>query len=190
MNILLQILEEGRLTDSFGRKIDFRNTIVIMTSNLGADLIRRSTEVGFGTQEGMLDFKAIQEKIDSSVKKSFKPEFINRLDGVIIFRPLDRTHLFNVIELEVKKVKARLIRKHIGITIDEKAKEFLVSKGFQPEMGARPLRRVIEQYLEDPLAEKLLLNPGKASNWAVSAETDKLLFIPREVLSDDTTPHA
>lgn len=188
MNILLQILEEGRLTDSFGRKIDFRNTIVIMTSNLGADLIRRSTEVGFGTQEGMLDFKAMQEKIDSSVKKSFKPEFINRLDGVIIFRPLDRAHLFNVIELEVRKVKARLARKHIGITIDEKAKEFLVSKGFQPEMGARPLRRVIEQYLEDPLAEKLLLNPGKASNWAVSADGDKLLFTPREVLSDDATP--
>jgi ATP-dependent Clp protease ATP-binding subunit ClpC len=188
MNILLQILEEGRLTDSFGRKIDFRNTIVIMTSNLGADLIRRSTEVGFGTQEGMLDFKAMQEKIDSSVKKSFKPEFINRLDGVIIFRPLDRAHLFNVIELEVKKVKARLARKHIGIAIDDKAKEFLVSKGFQPEMGARPLRRVIEQYLEDPLAEKLLLNPGKASNWAVSADGDKLLFTPREVLSDDATP--
>ncbi len=91
MNLLLQILEEGRLTDSFGRKIDFRNTIIIMTSNLGADLIRRSTEVGFGVQEGMLDFKSMQEKIEGSVKKAFKPEFINRLDGIVIFKPLDRT---------------------------------------------------------------------------------------------------
>ena len=176
MNLLLQILEEGRLTDSFGRKIDFRNTIIIMTSNLGADLIRRSTEVGFGVQEGMLDYKGIQEKIESSVKKGFKPEFLNRLDGIVIFKPLDRTNLFKVIDLEIKKVVARLSKKNITISLDEKAKDFLVQKGFQPEMGARPLRRVIEQYLEDPLAEKLLLNPGKGGSWLVSAEEDKLIF--------------
>jgi ATP-dependent Clp protease ATP-binding subunit ClpC len=186
MNLLLQILEEGRLTDSFGRKIDFRNTIIIMTSNLGADLIRRSTEVGFGVQEGMLDFKGMQEKIDSSVKKAFKPEFINRLDGIIIFKPLDRNHLFQVIDLEVRKVKARLARKQIGLSLDEKAKDFLVSKGFQPEMGARPLRRVIEQFLEDPLAEKLLLNPGKGGNWAVSVENDKLVFTEQQMPPEET----
>jgi len=180
MNLLLQILEEGRLTDSFGRKIDFRNTIVIMTSNLGADLIRRSTEVGFGVQEGMLDYKSIQERIESSVKKGFKPEFINRLDGIVIFKPLDRSHLFQVIDLEIKKVQARLARKNIHLTLDDKAKEFLVQKGFQPEMGARPLRRVIEQYLEDPLAEKLLLNPGKGGSWSVSAEDSKLTFTEQE----------
>ncbi|MBS0603843.1 MAG: ATP-dependent Clp protease ATP-binding subunit [Verrucomicrobia bacterium] len=185
MNLLLQILEEGRLTDSFGRKIDFRNTIIIMTSNLGADLIRRSTEVGFGVTEGMMDYKGMQEKIDSSVKKAFKPEFINRLDGIIIFKPLDRNHLFQVIDLEVKKVKARLARKQIGISLDEKAKEFLVSKGFQPEMGARPLRRVIEQYLEDPLAEKLLINPGKGGSWHISAENDKLVFMEEENPTDE-----
>jgi ATP-dependent Clp protease ATP-binding subunit ClpC len=189
MNLLLQILEEGRLTDSFGRKIDFRNTIVIMTSNLGADLIRRSTEVGFGVQEGMLDFKSMQEKIEGSVKKAFKPEFINRLDGIIIFKPLDRTHLFQVIDLEVKKVKARLSRKKIGLILDDKAKDFLVTKGFQPEMGARPLRRMIEQYLEDPLAEKLLLNPGKGGNWSVSAEGDKLVFVEREPPPEETKNH-
>lgn len=187
MNLLLQILEEGRLTDSFGRKIDFRNTIVIMTSNLGSDLIRRSTEVGFSVQEGMLDFKAMQEKIDSSVKKAFKPEFINRLDGVIIFKPLDHSHLFHVIDLEIKKVKARLGRKQIGIALDEKAKEFLVNKGFQPEMGARPLRRVIEQYLEDPLAEKLLLNPGKPSSWTVSCGPEALVFTEQEAPPEETT---
>ncbi|MBS0621153.1 MAG: ATP-dependent Clp protease ATP-binding subunit [Verrucomicrobia bacterium] len=177
MNLLLQILEEGRLTDSFGRKIDFRNTIVIMTSNLGADLIRRSTEVGFGVQEGMLDYKGMQEKIDSAVKKGFKPEFLNRLDGVVIFKPLDKSSLFNVIELEVSKVKSRLARKQIAIDLDDKAKEFLVTKGFQPEMGARPLRRVIEQHLEDPLAEQLLLHPDQGGNWSVSSDGEKLTFV-------------
>lgn len=189
MNLLLQILEEGRLTDSFGRKIDFRNTIIIMTSNLGADLIRRSTEVGFGVQEGMLDFKSIQEKIESSVKKTFKPEFINRLDGIVIFKPLDRAHLFQVIDLEVKKVKSRLSRKSITIALDDKAKEFLVTKGFQPEMGARPLRRVIEQYLEDPLAEKLLLNPGKGGSWQVSSESEKLVFTEQPLPAAATKNH-
>jgi ATP-dependent Clp protease ATP-binding subunit ClpC len=186
MNLLLQILEEGRLTDSFGRKIDFRNTIIIMTSNLGADLIRRSTEVGFGAQEGILDYKSMQEKIDSAVKKQFKPEFINRLDGIIIFRPLDRTHLIQVIDLELKKLRARLERKHITITLDQKAKDLLVAKGFQPEMGARPLRRVIEQYLEDPLAEKLLLNPDKPGSWLVSVEDEKFIFTDQEPPSSDT----
>ncbi len=179
-NLLLQILEEGRLTDSFGRKVDFRNTIVIMTSNLGADLIRKSTEVGFGAQEGMLDYKKMQEAIDAAVKKHFKPEFINRLDGVVIFKPLDRSHLLHVIELEVQKVQARLLRKHITLNLDTSAKEFLVSKGFQPEMGARPLRRVIEQCLEDPLAEKLLLNPDKGGSLLVTIEGDKIVFIEQD----------
>jgi len=180
-NLLLQILEEGRLSDSFGRKIDFRNTIVIMTSNLGADLIRRSTEVGFGAQEGMLDYKKMQETIDNAVKKHFKPKFINRLDGIVIFKPLDKSHLMQVIELEVQKVKARLARKNVLLTLDQKAKEFLVSKGFQPEMGARPLRRVIEQYLEDPLAEKLLLHPDKGGSLLATIENDKVVFIDQEV---------
>jgi len=180
MNLLLQILEEGRLTDSFGRKIDFRNTIVIMTSNLGADLIRRSSEVGFSATEGMIDYKAMQEKIEGAVKKGFKPEFINRLDGVVIFKPLDKAHLLEVIELEVTKVQKRLARKQIKICLDQKAKDFLVTKGFQPEMGARPLRRVIEQYLEDPLAERLLLNPDKGGDLSVTAENDKLIFADRE----------
>ena len=176
MNLMLQILEEGKLTDSFGRKIDFKNTIVIMTSNLGADLIRRSSEMGFAATEGMLDYKSMQEKIDSAVKKAFKPEFLNRLDGTIIFKPLDKTHLMEVIDLEVSKVSKRLARKKIKIALDSKAKDFLVDKGFQPEMGARPLRRVIEQYLEDPLAEQLLMHPDKGGNWLVTCENEKLVF--------------
>jgi ATP-dependent Clp protease ATP-binding subunit ClpC len=180
MNLLLQILEEGRLTDSFGRKIDFKNTIIILTSNLGADLIRRSSEMGFAATEGMLDHKAMQEKIDSAVKKAFKPEFLNRLDGIIIFKPLDKTHLLEVIDLEVAKVQKRLQRKKILIALDTKAKDFLVDKGFQPEMGARPLRRIIEQYLEDPLAEQLLMHPDKGGQWNVTCENDKLVFVDVE----------
>ncbi len=176
MNLMLQILEEGKLTDSFGRKIDFKNTIVIMTSNLGADLIRRSAEMGFAATEGMIDYKSMQEKIDTAVKKAFKPEFLNRLDGTIIFKPLDKSHLMEVIDLEVTKVSKRLARKKIKIALDSKAKDFLVDKGFQPEMGARPLRRVIEQYLEDPLAEQLLMHPDKGGNWLVTCENEKLVF--------------
>ena len=153
-----------------------------MTSNLGADLIRRSTEVGFGVQEGMLDFKGMQEKIEGSVKKAFKPEFINRLDGIVIFKPLDRNHLFAVLTLEVVKIKKRLSRKQIEINLDDKAKKFLVGKGFDPAMGARPLRRFLEQYLEDPLAEKLLLNPGKGGSWLISSEGDKLSFTEVETI--------
>jgi ATP-dependent Clp protease ATP-binding subunit ClpC len=181
MDLLLQILEEGRLTDSFGRKVDFRNTIIIMTSNLGADLIRKSTEVGFGAQEGSLDYEHIKEKIEGAVKKHFKPEFLNRLNDMVIFKPLNRDALMQVIELEVKKVQGRLQRRQIFITLDDKAKGFLVDKGFQPEMGARPLRRTIEQYLEDPLAEILLMHPDEGRRSIVTVEGDHLTFIDQEI---------
>ncbi len=182
MDILLQILEEGRLTDSFGRKVDFRNTIIIMTSNLGADLIRKSTEVGFGAMEGSLDYDHIKEKIENAVKKHFKPEFLNRLNDVVIFHPLDKEHLLQVIELEVKKLQARLKVRDVYITLDDAAKNFLVEKGFQPEMGARPLRRTIEQYLEDPLAEKLLSHPDEGRRCLVNVEGDHLVFVDQEVV--------
>ncbi|NGX59947.1 MAG: ATP-dependent Clp protease ATP-binding subunit ClpC [Chlamydiae bacterium] len=184
LNILLQILEEGRLTDAFGRKIDFRNAIIIMTSNLGADLIRKSSEVGFGIQEGMLDYKTMQEKIDGAVKKGFKPEFLNRLDGVVIFRPLEKPQLLKVIDLEIEKVQKRLVRKNIFIALDNNAKDYLCNKGFDPTMGARPLRRVIEHEIEDLIAEKILMNPDKGGNWLVTIENDKFVFIDQGPPSD------
>ncbi len=180
MNLLLQIMEEGKLTDSMGRKVDFKNTIVIMTSNLGADLIRKSTEVGFGAADGVLDYKSMQEKIQGAVKKHFKPEFLNRLDNLIIFKTLDKTSLKDVVDLEFKKLQKRLEKKGINITMDDKAKDFLVEKGYQPEMGARPLKRTIEQYLEDPLAEKLLMNPDKKVDFIISAKKDEIVFIEKE----------
>jgi ATP-dependent Clp protease ATP-binding subunit ClpC len=176
MNLLLQILEEGRLTDSFGRKIDFRNTIIIMTSNIGADLIRRSTEIGFGAKQGLPDYKTMQDKINSSMKKHFKPEFLNRLDGNIIFKSLAKPELQKIVELEVAKLQRRLKEKEIEITLDEKAKQFLIDKGFEPEMGARPVRRTVEQYLEDPLAEKILLNPTDQFVFNITIKDGKLDF--------------
>lgn len=181
MDLLLQILEEGRLTDSFGRKVDFRNTIIIMTSNVGADLIRKSTEVGFGASEGSLDYEHIKEKILAAVKKQFKPEFLNRLNDTIIFHPLNREELLQVIELEIKKMQERLNKREVYLTLDDAAKGFLVDKGFQPEMGARPLRRTIEQFLEDPLAEKLLLHPGEGRQCMVTLENNQLVFVDKDV---------
>lgn len=180
MDILLQILEEGRLSDSFGRKVDFRNTIIIMTSNLGADLIKKSTEVGFGAMEGSLDYEHIKEKIDKASKKHYKPELINRLNDMVIFRPLKKEELRQVIELEIAKVQKRLVRRDLTIVLDDKAKDFLVEKGFQPEMGARPLRRTIEQYMEDPLAEQILLHPDQKMSFLVSAEGDHLVLIEKK----------
>ncbi len=177
MNLLLQILEEGRLTDSVGRKIDFRNTIIIMTSNLGADLIRKSTEVGFGAHESVMDYKVMQEKIETSVKKHFKPEFLNRLDGLVIFRPLTKEALHQVVDLEFSKLQTRLAKKQIQVSLEESAREFLVEKGYVPEMGVRPLRRVIEQYLEDPLAEKLLQQPNLEKKFLIVAKEGAIQFI-------------
>lgn len=184
MDLLLQILEEGRLSDAFGRKIDFRNTIIIMTSNLGADLIKKSTEIGFkSSAEGAMDYEHIKEKILGAVKKHFKPEFLNRLNDIVIFHPLNRESLLQVIELEVKKVQTRLNRRQIYITLDDSAKNFLVDKGFQPEMGARPLRRTIEEYLEDPLAERVLLHPDEGRRCLITTEGDHLSFVDQEVFN-------
>ncbi|MCE2982359.1 MAG: ATP-dependent Clp protease ATP-binding subunit [Parachlamydia sp.] len=181
MDLLLQILEEGRLTDSFGRKVDFRNTIIIMTSNLGADLIKKSTEIGFGASEGSLDYDHIKEKIESEVKKRFKPEFLNRLNDIVIFHPLNKDNLMQVITLEINKLKKRLGRRQIYIDLDDEAKALLVDKGFQVEMGARPLRRTIEQYLEDPLAEKMLQNPQEGRRCRITVENGEIIIIDEEI---------
>lgn len=176
MDILLQILEEGRLTDAYGRKVDFRNTIIIMTSNLGADLIRKSTEIGFGAKEGMMEYDIMKEKIEGAVKKHFKPEFLNRLTDIVIFRPFSKDGLRNIVDLEMKKLQNRLTKKDIQVHLTEAAKEFLVERGYQPEMGARPLRRTIEQYVEDPLAEQLLLRPDQTWECDIVVTGEKLGF--------------
>jgi len=157
MHLLLQILEEGQVTDNFGRKIDFRNTIVILTSNIGAEQIKKQSSLGFiAMQQDVADNAGIKSKITESAKKFFKPEFLNRLDDIVIFRMLEKEQLNVIVDLEVAKVVARLKKKNIHITLDDSAREFLMKEGFDPQYGARPMRRAVEKNIEDPLAEHLL----------------------------------
>ena len=177
MNLLLQILEEGKITDSLGRKIDFRNTIIIMTSNVGADLIKRQMSLGFGVPKDEQDYESMKGKILEESKRVFKPEFINRLDDLIVFHTLTRTDLMRIVDLEVNKVTARVRQKAIHVVLDTSAHEFLIEKGYDPTYGARPMRRAVEKFLEDPLAEELLRGGIKAGDTLeVSAAGTKLAF--------------
>jgi ATP-dependent Clp protease ATP-binding subunit ClpC len=155
-NMLLQIMEEGRLTDSFGRHVDFRNVIVIMTSNIGAELIKSQSGFGFGKRTEQANYEKMKEMLDKEIERHFRPEFLNRLDGQIVFRPLTREDLQTIVEFELNKVFKRLLEHHLHLELDSNAKEFLIDKGYNPEFGARPLRRAIERYIEDPLSEDLL----------------------------------
>lgn len=155
-NILLQVLDEGRLTDSYGRKVSFKNTILIMTSNIGANLLKKAGAIGFKSQKDEETYQDMKERLLEEVKKTFKPEFLNRVDDVIVFRSLNVKDLEKIVEIEVKEVQDRLKEKNIEITLDAKAKKFLVDKGFDKVFGARPLKRTIQRYLENPLAEEIL----------------------------------
>jgi ATP-dependent Clp protease ATP-binding subunit ClpC len=179
MHLLLQILEEGKVTDSLGRKIDFRNTIIIMTSNIGAELIKKSSVMGFGAMSTKDEqaYDVMKEKILDEAKKVLKPEFVNRLDDLIVFHTLGKPELLQIIDLEIAKVLARIKTKEIDLVLDEKAKELLIEKGYDPAYGARPMRRAVERYLEDPMAEEILRGNLKAGDLAqVSAEKGKLTF--------------
>nr|WP_325176356.1 ATP-dependent Clp protease ATP-binding subunit [Pelagicoccus mobilis] len=157
VQIMLQIFEEGHLTDSLGRIIDFRNTIIIMTTNVGASVIQKQTTMGFGAATSMSDdFEGIKSKVMDEAKKAFKPEFLNRINDLIVFHSLARKDLVKIVDLEIAKLQKRLVEKEIKITLDEDAKELLIDEGYDEKYGARPLRRSIERFLEDPLAEALL----------------------------------
>ena len=160
-NILLQIMEEGKLSDAKGRKVDFRNCIIVMTSNIGADLIKRDGGYGFQLQrdesvEEKFVYEEMRKKLMDSLKKAFRPEFINRMDAVIVFHALNREHIGEIAKLELKKVAERLKEREITLTATEGAFAKLTEKGYDPEMGARPLRRVIQIEIEDQLSDDLL----------------------------------
>jgi len=177
MHLLLQILEEGKITDSLGRKIDFRNTIIIMTSNVGAELIKRQTAMGFGAIAGHESYEAMRDKILDESKRVFKPEFLNRLDDMIVFHQLQRNDLVKIVDLEVAKVIKRIRAKHITVHLDTTAVEFLIDNGYDPTYGARPMRRAVEKYLEDPLAEELLRGNIKQGDMLdVHAAGEQLAF--------------
>jgi len=187
-NMLLQIMEEGRLTDSFGRHVDFKNVILIMTSNIGADLIKGGQSFGFGKREEVQDYDKIKTSLMAEAEKFFRPEFINRLDDIIVFRPLIKDDLYSIIEIELGKVRKRLQAKGMELELDRAAKDFLIDKGFNPDFGARPLRRAISAHIEDPLAESLLSGEFKSGHCIEVTrknEDDHLFFKSHELPKDD-----
>ncbi|MDI6758574.1 MAG: ATP-dependent Clp protease ATP-binding subunit [Candidatus Omnitrophota bacterium] len=155
-NLLLQVFEDGRLTDSLGRKIDFRNTVIIMTSNVGAELIRKTGSLGFKTQKEEVTYQDMKEKLLDEVKRAFKPEFLNRIDDTIVFRPLIKDDLQKIVGIEVNYVIERLKEQGINLEVSQQAKDFLIEKGFDPVFGARPLKRTIQRFIEDPLAQDII----------------------------------
>ncbi len=176
-NMLLQILEEGKLTDNVGRVVNFRNTVILMTSNVGSEVIKRGSTLGFSPITDENSYEKMRDRILEEAKKTFRPEFLNRLDDVIVFRSLTKPDLIQILDLEVSKVIERLKHKNIKLQLDEKAKDFLVEKGYDPQYGARPMRRAVERFLEDPLAEEILrghLHEGDPIT--VTTEKDKLVF--------------
>ncbi len=176
-NLLLQVFEDGQLTDSLGRKIDFRNTIIIMTSNVGAETIRNAGSLGFVAQKEDTSYNAIRERLLGEVKKAFKPEFLNRIDDIIVFRPLAREHLQEIIKLEVERVVERLKGRGIEIQLSPEAMEFLMEKGYDPVYGARPLKRTIQRYIEDTLSEEIIAGRFKeGSKVSVVRKDDALVF--------------
>ncbi len=155
-NMLLQVMDDGHLTDSFGRRVDFRNAIIIMTSNIGSDIIKGGANFGFGKRQEVQDYEKIKKSLHSEAEKFFRPEFINRLDDMIVFRPLVKADLTHIIDLELAKVRDRLKARGMTLEVSDGAKDFLIEKGYNPDFGARPLRRALAQFIEDPLAERLL----------------------------------
>lgn len=182
-NILLQVLEDGRLTDSKGRTVDFRNTLVIMTSNVGADTIKKGSTLGFTTtqDETKHQYEAMRDKVMAELKRSFRPEFLNRIDDSIVFHPLDEKHISEIVSLMSEELRKRLKEQEIDFTLTDSAKKFLAKEGFDPAYGARPLRRAIQKHIEDRLSEELLRGTIKKGDAVEIDEQDGELVVRSEV---------
>ncbi len=179
VQILLQVLEEGRLTDSLGRTVDFRNTIIIMTSNVGAHILQKNQGLGFGEDDFEDNFEKTKSKILDEARRVFKPEFLNRINSLIVFHQLSRQHLRRIVDIEMKGIKSRLAERKMPLEVNEEACDFLIDQGYDEKFGARPLRRAVEQYLEDPLAESLLrgdLKEGETVHVSVAKDGKALTF--------------
>jgi len=183
-NILLQILDEGRLTDGQGRTVNFRNTVIIMTSNIGAELIQKQGAIGFrqGAAKGSreeTEYQEIKNKLLEEVRRTFRPEFLNRIDDIVIFNPLNMENIKKIVDIELEQLRAKLTQQGIKLEVSPKAKEFLGQKGFDVYFGARPLKRTIQKYLQNPLSIELLekrIKSGDTITVDVSADGQKLSF--------------
>ena len=181
-NIFLQVFEDGTLKDSLGRSVDFKNTIIIMTSNLGSDLIKSKTSFGFGSDDVNTNYEKIKELVMGEVANHFRPEFINRLDKSIVFTPLTKENLISIIDIEIEKISSRLKNRDIKINIDKDVKEFLIEKGYDDKSGARELRRCLEQYVEDPISDEILLGN------LIEGVTANIKLIDNKVVIDTKVP--
>jgi ATP-dependent Clp protease ATP-binding subunit ClpC len=176
-NILLQVLDDGLLTDSLGRKVSFKNVVVIMTSNLGAREIKKGMSLGFQAQIGDVTYDRMKDTVMTELKRAFNPEFLNRIDEVVVFHSLGREEMAQIVDILMRQVEARLADKKIKLTLAPLAKELIVEKGFDPTFGARPLKRTIQKLLEDPLSEELLKGTVKdGDRVAIEREEDHLVF--------------
>jgi len=177
-NILLQIFEDGHLTDSQGRRVDFKNTVIIMTSNLGAKEIQKNNAFGFQVMENEdVSYSDTKKKVMSHLKETFRPEFISRVDEIVVFHKLTKEQIYKIIDLMILRIETQLENQGVGIELSESAKEFLINKGFDSVMGARPMRRSIQNYVEDPISEKIIsgeIKPGH--NIKISADAGEMLF--------------
>ena len=184
-NILLQILDDGRLTDAKGRRVDFRNTIVIMTSNVGAELIRRQGNLGFSTAKDEAKsaedaYQKMKDKVLGEMKNLFKPEFLNRIDASVVFRSLTKDDIRQIIDLLLQRVRAELTEQQMKIDVTDSAKDLLMEKGYDPTYGARPMRRAIQNLIEDPLAEALLEGRFKTGDSVlIDRQGDDLVMTPK-----------
>ena len=178
-NILLQVLDEGHLTDNYGRVIDFKNTVVIMTSNIGARDIAKGKTLGFAPPDEHTSFERMSEKVKDEISRVFNPEFLNRVDDTIVFHPLSRDHIAKIVEIMFAEVQARVADEGFQIVRTDAATKFLVEHGYDESFGARPLRRAIQRYVEDPLSDKILrgeFSPGEEIQVDVSEDGENLVF--------------
>jgi ATP-dependent Clp protease ATP-binding subunit ClpC len=181
-NTLLQVMEDGQLSDAKGKKVDFRNCILILTSNVGADLIKRETSLGFGVKrdEEVSEedaYKKMRKKVMDEMERMFRPEFRNRLDGTVIFRALSKQEIKEIVELLLDQVRERLVEKNMSLVVTDEAKEIIVEEGYDPDFGARPLRRVIQNKIEDAFSEGILAGefaPGDTVQ--ADAEDGEIIF--------------
>ncbi|MGF7235518.1 MAG: AAA family ATPase, partial [Frankia sp.] len=191
-NTLLQILEDGRLTDSQGRLVDFKNTVLIMTSNLGTRDISKGPGIGFATGAGAIDYERMKAKVQDELKQHFRPEFLNRIDDIIVFHQLSQDEIIEIVDLMLARVEGQLKNKDMGLELTPTAKRLLATRGYDPVLGARPLRRTIQREIEDALSEQILYGTLKPGEIVVvdtdGAEGDAAKFTFRGEPKPDSVP--
>jgi ATP-dependent Clp protease ATP-binding subunit ClpC len=188
-SILLQVLDDGVLTDSLGRKVDFRNTIIIMTSNVGARDIKNIGSFGFGGEKSEDQHTSMKNTLEDAMRKLFNPEFLNRIDEAIVFRNLEKSDILQIISIELQDLLKNIAEHKMEIVLDDSAKNFLVEQGFDQKFGARPLRRAIQKYVEDPLAEEILRGSFKEGAKIIAKHvegTEELVFMDENMNLDIT----